>query len=106
MHLPLKTRLKFLRQSLYASVGYKNNVHLRLSEDAEGLTISFEGRRHAIPDTLRWKLYRWGWAKRERKLKEAFGVGTHFNVQSGVVVDIGANTGDFALSGASLCAHV
>lgn len=106
MNIPLKTRLKLLRQSLYGMLGYKNNVRLALLEEADGLTIEFEGRKHAIPDVLRWKLYRWGWAKRERELKLAYGVGVHFEVKGGVVLDVGANTGDFALSVAGECSHV
>ena len=106
MKIPLQVRLKLLRQELYALAGYKKNVRLRLREDAAGLSIQFEGRTHAIPDVLRWKLYRQGWGKREHELKLAYGVGTQFNIAGGVVLDVGANTGDFALSVARDCAHV
>lgn len=106
MKIPLKMRLKLLRQEVYGLVGYRNNVRLRLSDGSDGLTIHFENRSHAIPDVLRWKLYRWGWAKRMNELRQAYGVGTHFDVRGGVVLDIGANTGDFALSVAHEAAKV
>ena len=55
----------------------------------------------------RWKLYRKGWAKRMRELQAAYGVDRYFPLNSNsVVLDIGANTGDFTLGVAAQCARV
>lgn len=107
MHIPTPIRLKLFRQWALATLGLKRNVHLKLTEEAGVLYIHFEGKQHAIPDILRWKVYRHGWVSRTNELKAAYGVGRYFNLnRQSVVIDIGANTGDFTLGVAPLCKSV
>lgn len=105
--IPFAVRLKLLRQQFLSALNIKGNVPLRFSCDDEMTYVHFEGRKHAIPDVLRWKLYRNGWAKRSRELRDAYAPEQHFKLnREGVILDIGANTGDFALSVAADCKQV
>ncbi|MEQ8935972.1 MAG: FkbM family methyltransferase [Amphiplicatus sp.] len=97
MQLPVKQRLKLMRQSFLAALKIDGNVPVSI-EDRDGkISILVEGRRVAVPSALRWKLYRRGWKARLDRLEHEYGVGRHAALgRDSVVVDIGANVGEFA----------
>ncbi len=97
MQLPLVQRLKLLRQHLLAALGLGGNVAVTLEENADGCFVSVEGHRIAVPSPLRWKLYRQGWDARLSRLAREYGLGRHVTLSpESVVLDIGANVGEFA----------
>mgnify|MGYP001269884163 CR=1 FL=1 len=70
---------------------------MRLEETSEGFFVLVDGRRFAVPSPLRWKLYRRGWKARLDQLEREYGVGRHVALgPDSVVLDIGANAGEFA----------
>jgi FkbM family methyltransferase len=97
LQLSIGQRAKLLRQDFYAAFGIGGNVKVRLEEGADGLFVLVEGERIAVPSPLRWKLYRKGWRARLERLVQEYGVGRHalLDAQS-VVIDVGANVGEFA----------
>lgn len=97
MQLSLVQRLKLARQRLLAALHIRGNADVRLEEAPDGLFVRVEERRIAVPSPLRWKLYRWGWAARLDRLAEEYGVGRHVSLgPQSIVLDIGANAGEFA----------
>lgn len=97
MQLPLVQRLKLVRQRVYAACGYDGNVVVRLEEAPDGLYARVHDGRVAIPHPLLWKMYRWGWEGRLARLAAEYGVGTHFELTpNSLVLDVGANAGEFA----------
>lgn len=97
MQLPLQVRLKLLRQRAYAALKIGGNVPVALVESADALFVRVDGRDIAIPSPWRWKLYRYGWAARLDRLEREYGVGRHIRLgPDSVVLDIGANVGEFA----------
>lgn len=98
MQLSTVQRLKLhLRQPLLSALGIDGNVPVRLEEDAEGLVAVVDGRRVFIPDALCWKYYRQGWEGRLDRLEREYGVGERFALdETSLVLDVGANTGEFA----------
>lgn len=97
MQLPLAQRLKLARQRLLAAFGVGGEVDVRLDEAPDGLFVLVEGRRIAVPSPLRWKLYRKGWEARLDRLAREYGVGRFARLGAeSVVLDIGANAGEFA----------
>lgn len=97
MQLSIGQRVKLLRQDLYAALGLGGHVRVRIEETPDGLFVLVDGERIAVPSPLRWKLYRKGWEARLDRLAREYGVGRHvtLNAQS-VVIDVGANVGEFA----------
>jgi len=90
-------RLKLARQRVLAFLGAGGNVDVRLEEAPGGLFVLVDGQRIAVPSPLRWKLYRKGWAARLDRLEREYGVGRHATLGPGsVVLDVGANAGEFA----------
>ncbi len=97
LQLPLKQRLKLLRQQIYSAVGFRGHVPVRIEESSLGATILVEGERIAVPSPLRWKLYKKGWRARLDQLEREYGVGRHVTLgPDSVILDIGANAGEFA----------
>ncbi len=97
MQLSIIQRLKLVRQRALARYGVGGNVDVRLEEAADGLFVRVEGMRIALPSPLRWKLYRKGWAARLDRLEQEYGVGRHITLGAeSIVLDIGANAGEFA----------
>jgi len=97
MQLPVKLRLKLMRQGLLAGMKIGGNVPVSVEERDGDVSILVEGRRIAVPSALRWKLYRKGWEARLDRLEREYGVGRRAALGPGsVVVDIGANVGEFA----------
>lgn len=107
MQLSLGQRVKLLRQDLYAALGLDGHVRVRLEEASDGLFVLVDGERIAVPSPLRWKLYRKGWKARLDHLAREYGVGRHFTLDAqSVVIDVGANVGEFAHVCASAGARV
>ncbi|MEE2692273.1 MAG: FkbM family methyltransferase [Pseudomonadota bacterium] len=97
MQLPLKQRLKLVRQDILAALKLNGNVPVAIEETDGTVFILVEGRRIAVPSPLRWKLYRWGWRARLDRLEREYGVGRHVTLgPDSVVLDVGANVGEFA----------
>lgn len=107
MQLPIAVRLKLLRQSALAALGVGGEVPVAIIEAGDGVVIRVGGREIAAPSPLRWKLYRKGWDARLDRLEAEYGVGRHVRLAPGaVVVDVGANVGEFAHVGARYGARV
>lgn len=97
MQIAYAQRLKLLRQRVLSAFSLGGNVDVRLEETADGLVVAVDGRRIAVPSPLRWKLYRKGWAARLDRLQNEYGVGRHVTLSGeSIVLDIGANVGEFA----------
>lgn len=97
MQLSIGQRAKLLRQRLYALFGFGGEVEVGLEETQDGIFVLVDGQRIAVPSPLRWKLYRKGWQARLDRLEREYGVGRHFSLSpESVVLDIGANVGEFA----------
>lgn len=97
MQLSAVQRFKLLRQDMLAALKIGGNVPVRIEDSPEGLFIRVDGRCIAVPSPLRWKLYRQGWEKRLDRLEREYGVGRCASLsRESVVLDIGANAGEFA----------
>ena len=98
MQLSTVQRLKLhVRQPLLSALKIDGNVPVRLEETADGLVAVVDGRRVHIPAALCWKFYRKGWEGRLDRLEQEYGVGDRFILdETSLVLDIGANTGEFA----------
>ena len=97
MHIPFKQRLKLIRQMAYAQLGFRNHVPVRIEESPLGATITVEDNHIEVPSVLRWKLYKKGWRARLDQLENEYGVGHLVELNNdSVVLDIGANAGEFA----------
>ena len=97
LRLPLKQRLKLIRQNLYAATGFGNNRPLTIKDHPLGAEIVVDGVSIAVPSALRWKLYRKGWTARLDQLAREYGLGRYLDLgPDSVVLDIGANAGEFA----------
>ena len=97
LQLTTTQRLKLARQRVLALLRIGGIADVRLEEAPDGLFVRVEGRRIAVPSPLRWKLYRKGWAARLDRLEREYGVGRHIVLgPESVVLDIGANAGEFA----------
>ena len=106
-NLPLKQRLKLLRQDLFAKLSYRGNKHVRIYEHPLGARIDVDDNEIVVPSPLRWKLYRKGWPARLNQLEQEYGVGTHIQLtNNSVILDIGANAGEFAHIAARYGAHI
>ena len=95
--LPLKQRLKLLRQSVYAALSFRGHVPLAIEDCPLGAAIQVKDATVYVPSALRWKLYKKGWCARLDQLEREYGVGRHVVLgPESVVIDIGANVGEFA----------
>jgi FkbM family methyltransferase len=107
INLTLKERTDLFWSNLAARVGLDSRVHISLVEK-DGLTLAtIPDRTIAIPAPRRWHRYKRGWAPRADRLLHQFGVGDFVKLSKGdVVIDIGANIGEFTLGTAALGATV
>ena len=97
MRLPFKQRLKLIRQSLYAATGFRNHRHVAVKDHPLGAEILVDDVGVIVPSALRWKLYRKGWTARLDQLAREYGLGRYLDLApDSVVLDIGANAGEFA----------
>ncbi len=96
MQLTLTQRLKLARQHVLSALRLDGNVGVGLEESPEGIFVAVDGMRISVPSPLRWKLYRKGWAARLDRLEREYGIGRHVTLSAdSVVLDIGANAGEF-----------
>ena len=95
--LPFKIRWKLWRQDALAALGVNNHRRVRIKAHPLGAEIIVDDGRIIVPSPYRWKLYRKGWAARLDQLAAEYGVGRHVTLNAdSVVIDIGANAGEFA----------
>ena len=97
MRLPLKQRLKLVRQKIYAAAGFRGHRPLEIRESQFGAEILVDGVAIKVPSPLRWKLYKKGWRARLDQLEREYGVDRHIRLDDqSTVLDVGANAGEFA----------
>ena len=107
MDLPFKQRLKLFRQSIYSSLKLGGHTPISIEPYQDIYKVIMPGHEVYVPSPLRWKLYKYGWEARLKRLKSEYGVGKHYVPQVGdIVLDIGANAGEFSLIAAALGAQV
>lgn len=99
--LTLKDRTGLFWSNVAARLGLDRRVPITI-EEQDGLTFAtIPGRRIAIPAARRWHRYKRGWTPRADRLLYQFGVGEVVKLSAGdVVIDIGANIGEFTLGAA------
>jgi FkbM family methyltransferase len=100
-NLSFKDRTNLFWSNVAAHLGLDRRVPVRI-EEQDGLTFAtIPGRKIAIPAGRRWHRYKRGWTPRADRLLRQFGVGDVVELAEGdVVVDIGANIGEFTLGAA------
>ncbi len=97
LRLPLKIRLKLMRQDFLAAAKLHGHQRVRLAAHPLGAEIIVADGRFVVPSPYRWKLYRKGWEARLGQLADEYGVGRHVTLAANsVVIDVGANAGEFA----------
>ncbi len=97
MQLSTGQRIKLLRQEVLAALKIGGNRRVGLAEGPEGFFVLVDGVRISVPSPLRWKLYRQGWQARLDRLEREYGINRNFRLSAdSVILDIGANTGEFA----------
>lgn len=105
--LTLKQRLHYRLHNIVAGLGIGPHVPVRMVALHPGYAVDTEGRRIMLPSPLRWRMYRRGLAHRLARLGRQFGVGTMVTLKPGdMVIDIGANVGEFAMACAAHGASV
>lgn len=105
--LSFKDRTNLFWSNVAARIGLDRRVPVTI-EEQDGMTFAtIPGRRIAIPAARRWHRYKRGWAPRADRLLYQFGVGEVLVLSKGdVVIDIGANIGEFTLGAAAIGAIV
>ena len=97
MHLPLKIRLKLLRQEILATLRIAGHTRVKIADHPLGAAISVFDGEVIVPSPWRWKLYRKGWAARLDQLEREYGVGKYITLNAdSTILDVGANAGEFA----------
>jgi FkbM family methyltransferase len=97
--LTLKQRLHYRLHNIVAGLHIGPHVPVRMVALNPGWAVDTEGRRIMLPSPLRWRMYRRGLAHRLARLGRQFGVGVHVTLKPGdMVIDIGANVGEFAMA--------
>ncbi len=107
LRLTLKQALHFRLHNAMTQLGIGPHRPVSLVQVGDGWAVDTEGTRIMVPSPLRWRMYRRGLAHRLDRLGRQFGLGTHVTLQPGdLVVDIGANVGEFAMACAAQGATV
>ena len=97
LSLPFKIRWKLWRQDALAALNVRGHKRVRIAPHRLGAEIIVHDGRITVPSPFRWKLYRKGWTARLDQLAAEYGVGRHVTLNAdSVVVDVGANAGEFA----------
>lgn len=95
--LPFKIRWKLWRQDALAALHINGHRKVRIAAHPLGAVIVVDDGRIVVPSPFRWKMYRKGWTARLDQLAAEYGVDRHITLDAdSVVVDIGANAGEFA----------
>lgn len=97
LSLPFKIRWKLLRQDALAALRIRGHQRVMLAFHPLGAEVIVADGRTIVPSPYRWKLYRKGWEARLDQLAAEYGVGRHFQLDAAsLVIDVGANAGEFA----------
>ena len=97
LSLPFKIRWKLLRQDALATLHIGGHQRVRLAPNSLGAEIIVADGRITVPSPYRWKLYRKGWEARLDQLASEYGLGRHSQLDANsLVIDVGANAGEFA----------
>ncbi len=97
LRLPVKIRWKLWRQDLLAAAKFRGHQRVQLAPHILGAEVIVTDGRVVVPSPYRWKLYRKGWEARLDQLAAEYGLGRHVQLGVGsVVIDAGANAGEFA----------
>lgn len=97
MALPFKIRWKLWRQDILAAFRIRGHKPVRIAPHALGAKFVVNDGRIVVPSPYRWKLYRKGWRARLDQLGAEYGLGRHVQIGAEcIIVDIGANAGEFA----------
>ncbi len=97
MRLPFKIRWKLARQDVLAALSIAGHRRVEIHPHALGAEIRVADGRIVVPSPWRWKLYRKGWEARLDQLAAEYGVPRHVRLgPESIVVDVGANAGEFA----------
>ena len=100
-------RAHLVLHNALTSLGIFSQVPVDVRREGAGFVVRSEGRIIAVPAAIRWRMYRRGWAKRLLRLAAQFGVPDLAAIGPGdIVIDIGANVGEFALACAARGARV
>ncbi|MGL5009065.1 MAG: FkbM family methyltransferase [Paracoccaceae bacterium] len=92
-------RAHYLLHNVISGLHIGPHVPVRMVALNPGYAVDTEGRRILIPSPLRWRMYRRGLAHRLARLGRQFGVGSMVTLKPGdMVIDIGANVGEFAMA--------
>lgn len=109
MTLDLTTRkhIDLFFSNLLARLNLDQRVDVRILERDGYFIARIPGRDIAIPSAKRWRNYKRGWDRRLKTLCRDFGIGKHVHVQpNDVVIDVGANIGEFSSAMAKMGARV
>jgi FkbM family methyltransferase len=97
--LTLKQRLHYRLHNIVAGLHIGPHQPVRMVALNPGYAVDTEGQRIMLPSPLRWRMYRRGLAHRLARLGRQFGLGTMVTLKPGdMVIDIGANVGEFAMA--------
>jgi FkbM family methyltransferase len=97
LDLPFKVRWKLLRQDALAALNIGGHRRVRMAPHPLGVEVIVDDGRIVAPSPMRWKLYRKGWNARIDQLADEYGVGRHVKLNAdSIILDIGANAGEFA----------
>lgn len=88
-------------------LGLNRRVPVRIAQDGDLFRIDLPDVQLFVPSAKRWHNYRRGWQVRVDYLLQQFGVGDIMKLNADdVVIDIGANIGEFSLGVSRLCGKV
>ena len=97
LSLPFKVRWKLLRQDLLATFNIGGHVRVTVAPHPLGAEITIPDGQIVAPSVYRWKLYRKGWEARLDQLAAEYGVDRYVQLNAkSLVIDVGANAGEFA----------
>lgn len=108
LDLTAKQRLHLGAHNLLAGAGLlRGQRPVAVRADGDAFVVTVDGREVRVPSALRWRMYRRGWARRLSRLAHQFCAGDPVRLGPGdLVIDIGANVGEFGLACAAMGADV
>lgn len=107
LDLRYRDRLHLALHNIVAQTGIGGLRPVAIKRDGAHFELRTQGHVLRVPSALLWRSYRRGWDARMRRLATEFGLDGPFRLAPGdMVIDIGANVGDFALLAAQSGAKV